>query len=101
MENGPEGKPPQARGSFSRLDLVIPRWVAPQQSPTLFHQATGILAHETGAWLPYQPNAPTGKHVDRRDPIPAKRAHRLPPIAQPAESKVPALATARIRGNNR
>ena len=31
---------PGLAGSFSRPDLAIPCWVAPQQSPTPFRQAT-------------------------------------------------------------
>jgi IS30 family transposase len=48
-----------------------------------------------------QPNAPTGKHVDRRDRIPAKRAHRLPAILKPAKSVGPTLANVQVRGDNR
>jgi len=61
---GPETLVPQApTGSFSRPGLAIPCWVAPPQSPTLFHQAISIILQNGGlqsSQLQNRPNAPTG-----------------------------------------
>ena len=43
-KEGPGSLAAQAQRTFSRPGLVIPRRVAPQQSPTPFHQATGLIA---------------------------------------------------------
>lgn len=64
-------------GSFSRLGLAIPCWVAPQQSPTPFRQARETYIEDPTNGPGYQPQAPTGKCRDRRPQIPAKSAHRL------------------------
>jgi hypothetical protein len=66
-------------GLFSRPDLAIPRWVAPQQSPTPFRQATLSLSKNAAL--------KTGG-ISK----PAKRAHRLLGLIKLAKPISPALA---------
>ena len=68
--------PPGADGTFSRPGLAIPRRVAPQQSPTPFHQAaerTMQIGGRTAAEIQNRPNAPTGSAAGTTRPAPENR----------------------------
>ena len=102
-ERGPGQSCPRPAGSFSRLGLAIPCWVAPQQSPTPFRQAIRSILCKRTEWARYQPNAPTGKHVNRRDQVPAKRAHRLRQCRNPqnpCDRPLPTCRFGEITGRN-
>ena len=99
-ERGPRRSRSGPAGSFSRLGLAIPCWVAPQQSPTPFRQAREAYRPNRCGWAGYQPKAPTGKCLDRRRRIPAKSAHRLPAVIDSAKSAEPVLANRQNRRDN-